>query len=106
MSLYLTRRTRAKGRWMKLRDPELLGTYMGARDFTNARLGRYASVSRQFIWALRNDPLKQTCTPEVARRIEEALSVLPGTLFVAPVSTGTQCNVARKATPRSRKRVA
>ena len=66
---------------MKLRDPQLLADYMALRDFTQARLARRAGCSRQFVWQLLNDPLKRTCTAEVAGRIEEALSVLPGTIF-------------------------
>lgn len=90
---------------MKLRDPELFGTYMEARDFSMARLGRYAGVSRQFIWQLRNDPTKQTCTPEVGHRIEEALSVLPGTLFVPSMSTAKQQPVVQEVATHSRKKV-
>lgn len=81
-----TRRRRSKGRWMKLRDPKLLGDYMKLRDFSQARLARYSGVSRQFIWQLLNDPVKRTCTREVGSRIEEGLSVLPGTLFVSSES--------------------
>lgn len=66
---------------MKLRDPQLLADYMALRDFTQSRLARSAGCSRQFVWQLLNDPAKQTCTDEVAHRIEEALSVLPGTIF-------------------------
>lgn len=71
---------------MKLRDPKLLMDYMRLRDFSQARLARYAGCSRQFIWSLLNDPAKKTCTNEVGQRIEEALSVLPGTLFVLTLS--------------------
>ena len=66
---------------MKLRDPQLLADYMALRDFSQSRLARRAGRSRQFVWQLLNDPAKQTCTDEVASRIEEALSVLPGTIF-------------------------
>lgn len=97
------RRRTAKGRWMKIREgaanprckdgkpllgadgrptPGLLAQYMEVNDFSQARLGRYAGTSRQFIHMLVTGQ-KRTCTPEVARRIEEALRVLPGTLFVA-----------------------
>lgn len=76
-----TRRRRSKGRWMRLKDPKLMGDYMKVRDFSQARLGRYAGCSRQFVWQLLNDPAKRTCTREVGARIEEALGLLPGTLF-------------------------
>lgn len=66
---------------MKLRDPKLLASYMEAGDFTGARLARYAECSRQFISLLLLGK-RTTCTPAVATRIEEALRVLPGTLFV------------------------
>ena len=66
---------------MKLRDPKLLADYMRLRDFSQARLSRHAGCSRQFVWQLLNDPTKRTCTDEVGSRIEEALSVLPGTIF-------------------------
>lgn len=75
---------------MKLRDAQLLADYLAARDFTQSQLARRAGCSRQFVWQLLNDPTKQTCTDEVAHRIEEALSVLPGTIFrhQATVQTG------------------
>jgi transcriptional regulator with XRE-family HTH domain len=66
---------------MRLRDPQLLADYMALGDFTQSRLARRAGCSRQFVWQLLNDPAKRTCTDEVAERIEEALSVRPGTLF-------------------------
>lgn len=66
---------------MKLRDPQLLADYMAVRDISQSRLARRAGCSRQFVWQLLNDPTKRTCTDEVAGRIEEALSVLPGTIF-------------------------
>lgn len=74
------RRRHARGRWMKLRDRSLLVQYMEAGDFSQARLGRYAGVSRQFISQLVNGD-RATCTPKVAERIEEGLRVLPRTLF-------------------------
>ena len=100
MDLHQARRRRARGKWMRLRDPQLLAKYMDARDFGCARLGRYAGCSRQFIWQLLNDPAKKTCTPEVGRRIEEALSVIEGTLFVDSKSSGAQHSIARRATGR------
>lgn len=71
---------------MRLTNPQLMAEYMKLRDFSQARLGRYAGCSRQFIWKLLNDPETNTCTPEVGRRIEEALAVLPGTLFMPSMS--------------------
>lgn len=82
---------------MKLKDPVLLERYMKANDFSQARLGRYAGCSRQFIWMLINRE-KATCTTSVGTRIEEALRVLPGTLFVDSVSTDARRDDNRRAT--------
>jgi transcriptional regulator with XRE-family HTH domain len=71
---------------MKLRSTKLLADYMEAGDFSQARLARYVDCSRQFISMLAKGE-RQTCTPHVATRIEEALRVLPGTLFVESMST-------------------
>jgi transcriptional regulator with XRE-family HTH domain len=70
---------------MRLRSPKLLADYMHANDFSQARLARYAGCSRQFIHLLLKGE-RTTCTVEVGTRIEEALRVLPETLFVASVS--------------------
>lgn len=99
--LCIRRRRRAKGRWMKLRDRRLLSDYMRMADFSQARLGRYAGVSRQFVHQLVSGG-RSTCTPEVGARIEEALRVLPRTLFVPSESHGTQPSVASRATSRGR----
>lgn len=78
---------------MRLRSPKLLLDYMHANDFTQARLARYAGCSRQFIHLLIKGE-RTTCTVEVGRRIEEALRVLPETLFVPSVSSETRQAVA------------
>lgn len=88
-----TRRTRSKGRWMRLRNPKLLADYMAANDFTQARLARYAGCSRQFIHLLLKGE-RQTCTQAVGSRIEEAMRVLPGTLFDTRQSTDARPLVA------------
>lgn len=93
---HTTRRKRSKGRWMKLRDPSLLARYMEAKEFSQARLGRYAGVSRQFVNQLVHGE-RRTCTPQVGRLIEEALSVLPGTLFLPELSPTTNTSVKRSA---------
>lgn len=85
---------------MRLTNPALMADYMRLKDFSQARLGRYVGCSRQFIWKLINDPETNTCTPEIGARIEEALAVLPGTLFVPNVSPET------RQERKSRKRVA
>lgn len=94
----LARRRRSKGRWMKMRDAQLLEDYMKLRDFSQARLARYAGCSRQFIWQLLNDPTKRTCTKEVGTRIEEAMAVLPNTLFVSSESSGVRPLVKQRRT--------
>jgi hypothetical protein len=70
---------------MRLRNPQLLADYMDASDFSQARLARYAGCSRQFIHLLLKGD-RTTCTIDVGRRIEEAVRVLPGTLFDLSVS--------------------
>jgi hypothetical protein len=91
------RRKRPKGQWMRLRDPDLLKRYMDSADFSQARLSRYAECSRQFIHKLVSGQ-SRTCTPAVGERIEEALRVLPGTLFVLEKSTNGRRSVPRKGT--------
>lgn len=78
---------------MRLRNPELLAQYMEANDFTQARLARYAGCSRQFIHLLLKGE-RRTCTVDVARLIEEAVRVLPGTLFDPSVSSDVRQSVA------------
>lgn len=80
---------------MRLRNPQLLAKYMEANDFTQARLARYAGCSRQFIHMLLTGE-RTTCTVEVGRRIEEAVRVLPGTLFDGKVSPERRQSVARR----------
>lgn len=82
---------------MKLRDSDLLVRYMQAKDFSQARLGRYAGVSRQFIHKLTSGDTR-TCSRKVGELIEEALSVLPGTLFVPEESIAARPNVQRQKT--------
>lgn len=66
---------------MQLRDPDLLAAYMKNADFSQSRLARYAGTSRQFIHLLVTGQ-RRTCTKQVGELIEEALRVLPNTLFV------------------------
>lgn len=73
---------------MRLRDEQQLAGFMKANRMSQAGLARMAGVSRQFVHMLvRGD--KRSCRAEVAGRIEEALHVLPGTLFVPDGSTAT-----------------
>lgn len=82
---------------MKLRSADLLAGYMDAGDFTQARLARFAGCSRQFIHMLLTGE-RSTCTPEVAKRIEEAMRVLPGTLFDAHESPSGRPRVTHSRT--------
>lgn len=90
-----TRRRRSKGSWMQLRDAELLARYMENADFSQARLARYCGCSRQFINLLVNEE-RRTCTKQIGELIEEALRVLPGTLFVPSKTPTTRQCVAEK----------
>lgn len=80
-----TRRRRhwPKGTWMRLQSPDLLRSLMEdeRRNFSMARLARYAGCSKSFISHLTSGR-KKTCTPELAERIAEALSVPVELLFV------------------------
>lgn len=67
---------------MRLRDADLLARHLIDRDCTQARLARKVGRSRQFINKLVTG-LTDTCSPDVARGIEEELNVVPGTLFVS-----------------------
>lgn len=85
---------------MRLRSPKLLADYMAAGDFSQARLARYAGCSRQFIHLLVTGQ-RTTCTVEVARRVEEAMRVLPGTLFEASQSTHRERSVVAPRAARA-----
>jgi hypothetical protein len=89
---FVKRRKRSKGSWMQLRDPDLLARYMDNADFSQARLARYVGTSRQFVHLLVNGQ-RRTCTKEVGELIEEALRVLPGTLFLPKKSPTKRHNV-------------
>lgn len=93
-----SRRKRSKGTWMQVRDSELLVRYMENADFSQARLARYCGCSRQFIHMLVTGE-RRTCTRQVGDLIEEALRVLPGTLFVPQKSPTTRRNDAQRKTP-------
>lgn len=84
---------------MKVRDADLLVRYMENADFSQARLARYCGCSRQFIHMLVTGE-RSTCTKQIGELIEEALSVLPGTLFVPSSSHTTKRNVAQRG-PRA-----
>ena len=78
---------------MRLRDPRLLRAYMLLAGINQARLGRQAGCSRQFIHMLLTGE-KRSCRVDVAARIEEAVRVRSGTLFTASDRT-VERNVTR-----------
>lgn len=92
-----TRRKWSKGVWMQLRDPDLLRRYMENADFSQARLSRYCGCSRQFIHLLVTGE-RRTCTKQIGELIEEALRVLPGTLFVPKKSPASHQKVTNRKT--------
>ena len=97
MTVAPKRRTRSKGSWMRVRDADLLVRYMENADFSQARLARYCGCSRQFIHMLVTEE-RTTCTKQLGSLIEEALSVLPGTLFVAHSSPTTKRPASKRKT--------
>ena len=92
-----TRRKRSRGIWMQLRDPELLAEWMSEKDFTQSRLARYSGTSRQFIHLLVTGQ-RRTCTKQVGELIEEALGVVPRTLFVPHKSPTSKPNSSKRET--------
>lgn len=85
---------------MRLRDPRLLKAYMMLAGINQARLGRRAGCSRQFIHMLLTGE-KRSCRVDVANRIEEAVRVRSGTLFV-PAERAVERNVTRVRPVRAR----
>lgn len=80
---------------MQVRDADLLVRYMENADFSQARLARYVGCSRQFIHLLVTGQ-RTTCTKQIGELIEEALRVLPGTLFVARKSPTTTRSTSKR----------
>lgn len=96
-AIHRLRRKRPKGIWMRLRDPKLLAAYMEHVDMSQARLARHADTKRQYIHMLVNGD-RRSCGPRIAKLIEEALGVLPGTLFMEQKSPANRPRVSRKET--------
>lgn len=70
---------------MKIKSGDTFAALMAQEQFSNAELGRAAGCSKSFISQLRRG--KKTCTPALARRIAEALTVPTGTLFAPSTSS-------------------
>jgi transcriptional regulator with XRE-family HTH domain len=83
-----TKKRWPRGIWMTLTNPEGLAELMTMKDFSGARLARYAGCSRQFISQLTRGE-KKTCTPKLAVLIAEALGVPVTVLFAPSVSSST-----------------
>lgn len=84
-----------KGTWMRLSSPEMLRATMKRRDFSMARLARYAGCSKSMIGHLASGH-KKTCTVALAERIAEALDVETELLFVPSASTSGSHSVRVK----------
>ena len=80
-----------KGTWMQLTSRDTLKALIEQRGFSYERLARYAGCSKSFISHLVKGR-KSTCTPELAARIAEALSVPLPILFVERASAGSGQN--------------
>lgn len=79
------RRRWPKGTWMKLTSADTLRALMAQRGLSYETLARYAGCSKSFVSHLTRGR-KTTCTPALAERIAEALSVPLEILFVPSVS--------------------
>lgn len=82
--------------WLKLKDRNVLRSYMDYKGFRSVReLAQRAGVSRATIGHLHSGQ-RTTCSPETARKVEEALQAPPGLLFDAEVIS-VQRNTKRSA---------
>lgn len=85
-----TRKRWPKGAWMKLASAATLTALMDQRDMSMGTLARYAGCSKGFISHLTSGR-RRTCTPGLAERIAEALTVPVEVLFVPSTAiTGRQ----------------
>ena len=75
-----------KGSWMHLTSAETLRALMRQRGMSMSRLARYSGCSKSFISHLCSER-KKTCTPRLAARIAESLSVPTEILFELRPST-------------------
>ncbi len=78
-----------KGTWMKLLSPEILRAFMRQRSISERTLARYAGCSRAMVGHLLHGR-KTTCTPQLAERIAEALSVPLEGLFMPKMPSATR----------------
>ena len=85
---------RIEGRFeVKLISAQALAQYMKHRGFTVRSLAEVVGTSRATIGHLRSGK-RNTCAPDLAKRIERVLDAPAGSLFVASIS-----RVAREVGP-------
>lgn len=87
----MARRKWPKGTWMKLRSADILKAYLEDKEFSLARLARYAGCSKSMIGHLVSG-YKTSCTPDLADAIAEALDVPTIALFEPKTSAGSGQN--------------
>lgn len=80
-----SRRRWPKGTWMRLTSPDTLRALMAQRGLSYETLARYAGCSKSFVSHLTSGR-KNTCTPQLAERIAEALQVPLAIIFVPSAS--------------------
>ena len=83
-----SRRRWPKGTWMRLTSPDTLRALMAQRGLSYETLARYAGCSKSFISHLTSGR-KNTCTPQLAERIAEALQVPLAIIFVPSASAAS-----------------
>ncbi|MGQ3382940.1 hypothetical protein [Glutamicibacter sp. TV12E] len=80
------RRAKAKGKWMKLRDPAVLKAFIDAKaEMNQSKLAEFVGCERQFISALVRGK-KSGCTPKLGEAIEDVLGAPRNTIFMPGVS--------------------
>ena len=72
---------------MKLKSPEMLRQYMAYKRMNIRELAKAAGVHSATIGHLHSGKRQGKCSPDTARRVEEALGCPPGLLFEARAST-------------------
>lgn len=71
---------------MRLKDRTMLRQYMEFKHLNVRQLAQAAGVSRATVGHLHSGARGGGCSPDTARRIEEALGCPPGLLFEARAS--------------------
>jgi transcriptional regulator with XRE-family HTH domain len=82
---------------MRQRSSELLPEYMKLAGLSQADLAKLVDCDRQYIHMLYHGQRK-SCGAKLARRIEEKLRVLPGTIFVEEKSPTSKRSVPKRKT--------